>query len=96
MKHSLVKSLFLLLFLSFGGYAGWSDYVDIERVEVHTSGVFVVGPLTGLNAEGCQEGQNYSYASFFTDDQTLADRALSSAYFAIASNKKSKVFNCSM
>ncbi|MCP4989217.1 MAG: hypothetical protein GY928_25115 [Colwellia sp.] len=69
----------------------WSGYLNVNRVEVHTSGVFLVSSISGLTATGCIDGQVYNYAQFKTSNEKLADRALSSFYYAQSTNKKLKV-----
>lgn len=81
----------MMFFVSNQSLADWSGYIDVGRVEIHVSGVFLAAPIVGLTASGCNTGQTYNYAQFLPSNEKLADRVISSTYYAQSMNKKIKV-----
>ena len=72
--------------------AQWTEFLTISRIEVHESGVFLVAPIAaGLTKPGCDSTKTYDYVQFANGDPLMSDRALSTAYYVQASEKKMRV-----
>lgn len=84
--------LFLLLFFAPLADAAWTPQLNISRVEINTSGVFLVTTLSGLTESGCSPSTTYNYVHFSSADEKLADRALATTYYAQSAGKKIRVF----
>lgn len=73
--------------------AAWTANISVGHVEVHATGVFVtVASLSGLTESGCTVAQQYTFIQFPSTNEKLADRALSSIYYAQSTGKRFKVF----
>jgi len=70
--------------------AAWTPYLNISRVEIAASGIFLVTTLSGLAESGCSPSTTYNYVQFPSSDEKLADRALATTYYAQTSGKKIK------
>jgi hypothetical protein len=71
--------------------AQWTGVLDVERVEIHGYGVFLVTQITGHSTINCAPGKTYHYAQFPPVNEKLADRALSSVYYAQSTNRSLRV-----
>lgn len=99
MKYRFLMTICLFLFASLRAEAanpiGWWD-LNVSRIEIAGSGVFLVTPLVGLTAPNCISTTTYNYVLFSSADQKLADRALTSTYYAklTSSHLKALIVSC--
>lgn len=84
--------LSLLLFFAPLADAAWSPQLNISRVEINASGIFLVTTLSGLTESGCTPSTTYTYVQFSSADEKLADRAMATTYYAQSTGKKIRAF----
>jgi hypothetical protein len=81
----------VLFLLSNQALANWSGYIAVKRVEIHNSGVYLAANISDITAPDCTIGRTYIFAQFPSSNEKLADRALSSVYYAQSTSKKIRV-----